>query len=213
MPPQRGMWIPPAIRHQVKIVGDVSLQSLYLEPTVSEAMPASCQVVGISSFMRGLMTEALALPLGYDLNGRAGALMQLIQFEMQRLPILPLSHPYPADPLLAERCHQFVQRPAVHETIDDWSRALGMGRHTFTRFSGTRPASALSRGDIKRLSFTPCRALQREKQSSPSPGTSGTKTPLPSTMMLKRVFGSPRLAYLGRRKGNSAHMPKTQPVF
>jgi len=31
-PPQRGMWIPPATTHDVRAMGAVRLQSLYIEP-------------------------------------------------------------------------------------------------------------------------------------------------------------------------------------
>ena len=84
MPPQRGMWIPPATEHHVRMVGAVSVRSLYIEPGAIPGLPSHCQVVGISPFMRGLITEALSLPLEYDLEGRPGALMQLLQYEMQQ---------------------------------------------------------------------------------------------------------------------------------
>jgi AraC-like DNA-binding protein len=134
MPPQRGMWIPPATLHEVRMVGAVSMQSLYLEPDAVAGMPGRCQVVGISPFMRSLMTEALDLPIEYSADSRAGALMALIRHEMRELPILPLAAPYPKNAALAARCRAFVQRPDIHETIDDWSKELGMSRRAFTRF-------------------------------------------------------------------------------
>ena len=112
MPPQRGMWIPPGTEHHVRMVGEVRMHSLYVEPDAAPGMPAHCQVVGISSFMRRLITEALGLPPEYELEGRAGALMQLIQHEMQRLPILPLSLQFPAHGPLSVRCREFVRHPA-----------------------------------------------------------------------------------------------------
>src|SRR5580698_4208324 len=89
MPPQRGMWIPPATEHHVRMVGAVSMQSLYVEPAAVPSMPAHCQVVGITPFMRSLITEALDLPLEYDPGSRAGSIMGLIQQEMPQLPALP----------------------------------------------------------------------------------------------------------------------------
>jgi hypothetical protein len=50
MPPQRGMWIPPATEHRVQMVGAVSVQSLYIEPGAIPGLPSHCQVVGISPF-------------------------------------------------------------------------------------------------------------------------------------------------------------------
>src|ERR1700728_4329407 len=133
MPPQRGMWIPPATEHRVQIVGAVNVQSLYIEPQAIPGLPSRCQVVGISPFLRGLITEALSLPLEYELEGRAGALMQLIQYELQQLPVLPLSLRYPAHGPLSALCRRFVQDPSIHETIDEWADALSMSRRSFTR--------------------------------------------------------------------------------
>lgn len=78
MPPQRGMWIPPGVVHEVQMLGDVKMRSLYLAPDAIHDMPERCQVVGISALMRSLLAEAVALPAEYDLGGRAGALMDLI---------------------------------------------------------------------------------------------------------------------------------------
>lgn len=96
-------------------------------------MPSECQVVSISPFVQALMAEAVLLPHGYDVDARAGALMKLIQFEMMKLPILPLSIPFPKHEALAERCRRFVANPSVHETIEQWSDSLGFSRRTFTR--------------------------------------------------------------------------------
>jgi AraC-like DNA-binding protein len=133
MPPQRGMWIPAGVVHSVRMLGAVRTNSLYFEPGAVGGMPKHCQVVGISAFVRGLIAEATALPAEYDLDGRPGALMALLQHEMSRLPKLPLSLPFPAHQALARRCHAFLLQPTVHDTIDAWSAALRMNRRTFTR--------------------------------------------------------------------------------
>jgi AraC-like DNA-binding protein len=133
MPPERGMWIPAGVAHSVRMVGAVRTNSLYFEPGAVRGMPTHCQVVGISAFVRSLIAEAMALPAEYDLDGRPGALMALLQHEMSRLPKLPLSLPFPAHQALARRCRAFLLQPTVHDTIDAWSAALHMNRRTFTR--------------------------------------------------------------------------------
>lgn len=196
MPPQRGMWIPPGTVHEVRMVGEVSMQSLYLEPDAVPGMPERCQVVGISPFMRSLMTEAVELPVEYDLNGRAGALMSLIRHEVRQLPVLPLSLPYPAQETLAARCRQFVQRPDIHETIDDWGAALGMSRRAFTRFfrRETGFSFAAWRRQACLISAMP-RLAAGESVTTVAMGL-GYENPAAFTTMFKRVFGTPPLAYL-----------------
>ncbi len=133
MPPERGMWIPAGVTHSVRMLGAVRTNSLYFEPGSIEGMPDACEVLAVSAFMKSLLAEAVRLPREYDLEGREGALMLLIQHEIQKLPHLPLSLPLPTGEALARRCHAFLRRPNVHATIDAWSSALKLNRRTFTR--------------------------------------------------------------------------------
>jgi AraC-like DNA-binding protein len=211
MPPQRGMWIPPATQHNVRMVGAVSMQSLYLEPNAVPSMPAHCQVVGISPFMRSLMTEALNLPLEYEFDGRAGALMDLIQHEMRQLPVLPLSLQYPTHSPLAERCRLFVQRPNIHETIDDWSKALRMSRRAFTRLF--RRETGLSFVAWRQQACLLC-AMPRLAAGEPVTTVAidlGYENPAAFTLMFKRAFGSPPLTYLGVRNRRAADDQQLSP--
>ncbi len=63
------MWIPPATTHDVRAMGAVRLLSLYIAPSATTDLPGCGQVVGISPFMRSLISEALKLPLLYDVTG------------------------------------------------------------------------------------------------------------------------------------------------
>jgi len=203
MPPQRGLWIPPKTDHHVRTVGEVDMQSLYLEPDAVPTMPKRCQVVGISPFMRSLMTEALGLPLEYKLDGRAGALMELIRHEMQQLPELPLSLRYPSDGPLATRCRAFVQKPDIHATIDEWSTALGMSRRTFTR--RFKRETGLSFVAWRQQACLLC-AMPRLAAGEPVTRVAldmGYDNPAAFTLMFRRVFGSSPLSYLGLRRSKA----------
>lgn len=113
--------------------GVVEMQSLYFDPATVVPMPDQCQVVDVSPLMRSLMSEAVALPVRYRLDGRSGALMQLIQYEVGNLPELPLSLPLPTHPALARLCRRFVMHPTAKEHIDDWAASIHLSRRTFTR--------------------------------------------------------------------------------
>jgi AraC-like DNA-binding protein len=199
MPPQRGMWIPPATEHHVRIVGAVGVQSLYVEPEAVAGMPSHCQVVGISSFMRSLMTEALNLPIEYELTGRSWALMELIQHEMRQLPVLPLSLSFPSHGPLAALCRQFVEQPNIHETIDMWAKALGVSRRSFTRLF--RRETGLSFVAWRQQACLLC-AMPRLTAGEPVTTVAldlGYENPAAFTLMFSRAFGSPPLTYLGFR--------------
>lgn len=195
MPPQRGMWIPAGTVHDVRMLGAVSLYSLYLEPEVASDMPNRCQVVAISKFMRSLIDEALDLPVEYDPDSRAGALMALIQHEMRRLPVLPLSLPFPAHVPLAQHCRQFLLKPTTHGTIEEWSDSLGMSRRAFTRlfrretglsFVAWRQQACLIAALPRLLAGEPVTMIAVDL---------GYSNPAAFTTMFKRVLGAPPRTY------------------
>jgi AraC-like DNA-binding protein len=198
-PPQRGIWIPPGIVHDVRMLGAVTMRSLYVDPDAARGMPERCQVIDIPPLMRALLTEAVELPREYDLDGRDGALMALVQHELLRLPPLPLSLPLPEHKTLARRCRAFILRPTPHETIDDWSRSLGLSRRSFTR---------LFRRELG-LSFVEWRqkaclmaALPRlaEGESVTSVALDlGYDNPAAFTTMFKRVLGLPPRMYFDEK--------------
>lgn len=201
IPPQQGVWIPPETVHWVRAVGRVRMQSLYLEPGAFPGTPTRCQVVGLSPLMRSLIAEALELPAEYDLGGRSGALMALIGHEMGRLPELPLSLQYPADPGLAARCRAFAERPAVHETIDDWAAALGMSRRSFTRFFRRETGSSFMAWRRQACLLHALPRLAAGAAVTTVAMDLGYENPAAFTLMFRRTFGSPPLAYLGLRAG------------
>ncbi|WP_246725182.1 helix-turn-helix domain-containing protein [Beijerinckia sp. L45] len=200
MPPRRGMWIPPGVVHDVRMLGMTSIQSLYLEPEHAGDMPSRCQVVGISPFLQSLIAEAQEIPVDYDLEGRGGALMSLILHEMRRLPVLPLSLPFPDHAPLAQRCRLFVLKPSVHETIDEWCTPLGISRRAFTRLF--RRETGLSFMTWRQQA---CLVAALPRLASGASITTvaidlGYDNPAAFTTMFKRVLGEAPRAYLKQRR-------------
>ena len=197
MPPHRGLWIPPATEHRVRAIGVVNTQSLYLEPDAIPQLPKCCQVVGISPFMRSLLTEAVNLPVNYGAESRASAVMELIRHELRQMPILPLSLPYPSHSALAARCRDFAQQPNAHETIDEWSSALGMSRRAFTRlFKQETGLSFMAWRQQACLMYAMPRLIAGDAVTMVALDL-GYENPASFSTMFKRVFKSAPLAYLG----------------
>jgi AraC-like DNA-binding protein/mannose-6-phosphate isomerase-like protein (cupin superfamily) len=132
-PPERGVWIPGGVPHSVRMVGEVSTRSVLIEPGLLPGFGDQCRVVGVSPLLRSLLVAASTVPPEYDSDGRDGLVMRLLVAELAQAPMIPLSAPLPKRPDLAARCHAFMERPNAHDTIDDWSDQLGMGRRAFTR--------------------------------------------------------------------------------
>lgn len=199
MPPQHGLWIPAGVRHEVRMLGAVTLLNLYLEPEAAEGLPGRCQVVAISPLLRSLAAEAVDLPPEYDLEGRAGALMSLILHEIRRLPAVPLSLPLPSHRPLAARCRRFIARPTPHETIEDWCAALGLSRRSFTRlFRRETGLSFVAWRQRACLVVALPRLIAGDSVTAIAMDL-GYENPAAFTTMFRRTLGAPPRRYLSQQ--------------
>ncbi|HTH96469.1 MAG TPA: helix-turn-helix transcriptional regulator [Stellaceae bacterium] len=196
MPPQRGMWIPPGTQHHVRMLGAVSVESILLAPDLAADMPGHCQVVAITPFMRSLIGKALDLPLAYEADSHAGALMALIQHEMRQLPVLPLSLPLPVHAALARRCRQFLLEPKVHEAIEDWAASLAMSRRSFTRLFRRETGMSFLNWRQQACLVTALPRLVAGEAVTSVALDLGYDNPAAFTSMFKRVLGASPRVYL-----------------
>lgn len=133
VPPTRGLWVPPGMSHQLRMVGEVRLRTLYFRSDAAGSMPGQCQVVGISPLLRELILAAIAVPLPYAPDSRDGRLMRLLIDEVSGLPSLPLRLPNPVDPGLLVICRALAERPDDPATLTDWAKKLGVHGKTIER--------------------------------------------------------------------------------
>lgn len=132
-PPGYGLWIPPGIEHDVRMVGTVDMRVADFEDDIVAAMTDHCHVICVSALLRNLLVEAMVVPDTYAEESRDAALMTLLLHELRRLPASPLSVPLPSCEVLGKLCRDFLAHPNPRETIDSWSGKLNVSRRTFTR--------------------------------------------------------------------------------
>jgi AraC-like DNA-binding protein/mannose-6-phosphate isomerase-like protein (cupin superfamily) len=133
VPPQRAVWVPAGVEHEVYMRGHVSCRTLYITPDAHPHLPTTCRVIEVSDLLRELILEAVNLPIEYDLDGRDGRLMALILDEIVAMKTTPLHAPMPRDGRLLRICTTIMRDPAQGDHLDQWAHAAGMGRRTFTR--------------------------------------------------------------------------------
>jgi AraC-like DNA-binding protein/quercetin dioxygenase-like cupin family protein len=132
-PPERAVWTPAGMPHAVRMVGAVSTRTLRIDPARWRSPGDRSQVIEVSPLLRTLLDAATEVTPAYDVHGRDGLLMELLLNEVDRAPHVPLALPFPTSTALAAKCRAFLERPNPHDTINDWSAELGVGRKAFTR--------------------------------------------------------------------------------
>lgn len=132
IPPQRAVWIPSQVQHEVSCRGPVSLRTLYIDPRYERDDP-DCHIVEVGQLLRALILEVTQFDHQYDLEGREGQIVSLLVSELLASPKVPYAAPMPTDPRLIRVCREIIEHPSDQRDIDQWADIAGMSRRSFTR--------------------------------------------------------------------------------
>lgn len=196
-PPQRAIWVPAGVTHEVRCRGRVQLRTLYIANDGAPDLPTRCNVIGVTSLLRELILEACRLPVEYALGGRDERIMALILDEIRLAQHIPLSVPMPANDRLKRVCRAILADSGGRKTLDEWASDAAMGRRTFTRTfrRETGISFATWRQNVRLLD-----ALSRLAEGHSITETAldvGYSSPSAFTAMFHRAFGVAPTHYLG----------------
>ncbi|MDX3906095.1 MAG: helix-turn-helix transcriptional regulator [Pigmentiphaga sp.] len=133
VPPTRGLWMPPAVRHELRMVGQVRMRTAYVHPEATHDLPGHCAVIAVSPLLRELILAAVGIEGPYQEDSRDGRVMRLLLDELRQLPTLPLRLPRPADRRLRTVCEAIVAAPDDKTTARGWGARLGVDAKTVHR--------------------------------------------------------------------------------
>lgn len=188
-PPERAVWTPAGMPHALRIIGTASTRAIRIDIERWRSPGDRPRVIKVSPLLRELLNAATCVPLDYDPASREGLLMDLLVSEIDRAPLVPLAVPFPTSDALAEKCRAFVERPNPHDTIDEWSADLGMGRKTFTR--AFRRETGMSFAEWRRQAclLTALPRLSAGESVTKVALDLGYESPAAFATMFKRVVG------------------------
>ncbi|WP_426134120.1 AraC family transcriptional regulator [Pseudomonas sp. PWP3-1b2] len=131
VPPQRAIWVPGGVPHEMHMRGDVVMLNTYLddEDAGRAGLQARCQVFEVSPLLRHLLEAALTATS----DVRRRCVLTLLVDEIGAMSELPLSAPLPAESRLAAACQRFLDAPTQTISLDDMAQWSNMSRRTFTR--------------------------------------------------------------------------------
>ena len=133
VPPQRAVWVPALMEHQIFTSGRLSMRSLYIKPDAATGLPIECCVVTVPPLLRELILHAVTLPRLYPLTGSEARIMTVILDQIRSLSVAPLDLPIPKDPRLERIYRAFTVNPADNRTLGDWGNKVGATSRTLSR--------------------------------------------------------------------------------
>lgn len=133
IPPQRALWIPSGVAHEVSCRGHVALRTLYFDDQLAGTADWPCRVIEISDFLKALIVEMARIGSGDADTERVNRIAAMLIDELRTMPAAPYRAPMPSDPRLLKVCKAIIADPADQRDLDGLARLAGMGRRTFTR--------------------------------------------------------------------------------
>ncbi|MBB1489553.1 AraC family transcriptional regulator [Oceanospirillum sediminis] len=132
LPPQRALWIPAGVLHNISCRGPVSLRTLYIDTDVAQREQVA-HVVEVGHFLRALIIEITEMDRSRAPSDRDQKVIDLLLLELSAAPKIPHMAPMPGDPRLLRVCNMLVRTPADRRGVDELAQIAGMSRRSFTR--------------------------------------------------------------------------------
>jgi AraC-like DNA-binding protein/mannose-6-phosphate isomerase-like protein (cupin superfamily) len=133
VPTGRAVWMPAGVDHAIRIAGDVTMRTLFVDPSGRPGLPDHCEVIDVSPFLREAIVTAIRIPLDYTADGRDDRVMELILDEIEIAPRLELHVSLPGDPRLARLCEQVIADPALPITLEGLAASIHVSGRTLAR--------------------------------------------------------------------------------
>jgi AraC-like DNA-binding protein len=130
VPPQRAIWIPPQVFHEIETLESARIRVLRIAQSVAPFAGPECVVIDVTPLLRELILALI------DCDGRQARedmLARVILDEISRSATLPMCVAMPCDKRLRALCDMLVAEPASPLTLDEWAGKAGASSRTLAR--------------------------------------------------------------------------------
>ncbi|WP_243310069.1 AraC family transcriptional regulator [Fundidesulfovibrio agrisoli] len=133
-PPDRAVWIPPDTRHSVTNSSEAEMRSLYVDASaVAEPFLGKCKVLEVTPLMRELLQAVSRIPAEYPGEGPEARLVAVLLDQMEGLPEVDFSLPFPSDERLRKVCQALKDHPDDKRTRAQLAHEAGISDKTLIR--------------------------------------------------------------------------------
>lgn len=133
VPPQQALWVPPGVEHEIFMLSQVAMRTLYVQAEAAAPLGDRCVLLQVSALLRELILGLLEEPVDYDEDGRGGYLAKLILLEIAKAERIPMVIPWPHDRRLVSICETLLQHPGHPNSLEDWAAEVGASARTLIR--------------------------------------------------------------------------------
>lgn len=132
-PPHLAIWIPARTRHRIRMVGTVSMRTLYIKRKFVPHAPSACAVLHVSPLLRELVVEAVRIGQLSMKNPLHCSLRELILFQLQNAAPVPMYVTMPKDSRALGVAQTFIENQADAQSLRNLCKKMGVSVRTIER--------------------------------------------------------------------------------
>ncbi len=135
VPSKRAVWIPPDVEHEVSMLGQVELHTIYIAAGHAPHSLDKCAVFDVSDLLRALFEALQATGSASRIASqkRRQQITQLVLTELEHVPRLSLGLPMPSDRRLQALCEALAKDPGSSRRLGGWAGEVGASERTLAR--------------------------------------------------------------------------------
>jgi AraC-like DNA-binding protein/quercetin dioxygenase-like cupin family protein len=195
VPPSRAIWLPPHVPHEVVILEDAYLRTMYIDESVIPRGLGPCRVVEVS----GLLREVIAAMGVRELPpAREGLLGALALDELKRSEPLPLSVPMPTEKRLRALCEALLADPGNADSLEYWAASVGASARTIARLFRQELGMSFSQWRQQAVLARAIPLLNQGRALSQIANELGYQSQSAFSAMFRRAFGVSPRAFITR---------------
>jgi AraC-like DNA-binding protein len=195
VPPSRAIWVPPRVPHEIVIVEDAYLRTVYIDESVIPPGLDHCRVVEMSGLLRELIAALGADDLGAQRERLLGA---LALDEITRSEPLPLSIPMPTEKRLHALCEALLADPGNADSLEYWAASVGASTRTIARLFRQELGMSFSQWRQQAVLAHAIPLLTRGRALSHIAHELGYQSQSAFSAMFRRAFGQSPRAFMMR---------------
>ncbi|MBN3816927.1 AraC family transcriptional regulator [Paraburkholderia sp. Se-20369] len=195
VPPSRAIWVPPRVTHEVVIVEDAYLRTLYIDESIVPDGLDACRVVEVTGLLRELIVALDASDLSAT---RERMLCALVLDELGRAEPLPLAVPMPDEKRLRALCEAMLAQPAHAESLEHWAGKIGASTRTISRLFKQELGVSFSQWRQQALLARAIPLLNQGRPLSHIARELGYQSQSAFSAMFRRAFGESPRAFMLR---------------
>ncbi|MEM7251267.1 MAG: helix-turn-helix transcriptional regulator [Pseudomonadota bacterium] len=198
VPPQRAVWVPGGVEHQIEARSAVTMRTLYLQPDEHRDLPTDVCVLQVTPLLRELLVEAVEAGPDYPPNSPQSRVMAVILDQICTQPVASLALPMPTEPRVLKVAQALMANPGDQRDLGEWASVVGASRRTLTRLFDRETGMSFR---AWRQQLRVHRALELLAQGSGVTATAydlGYENVSAFIAMFKRCLGATPVRYLAR---------------